>query len=70
MQASTRWSSSGVREARSQLLSDHFFSSFAFRKASTVLNALKNSRLPENDKGLTGPMVINEYCRLFGLKAE
>lgn len=42
----------------------------ALRNASTVLKALKKSGLPENDNGLTGPMVMNEYWRLFASKAE
>lgn len=45
-------------------------SSFASKKASTVLKTFKNSGLPENESGLTGPMVIKEYCRLLASKAE
>jgi hypothetical protein len=40
------------------------------RNASTVLKAFRNKGLPENDSGLTGPMVMNEYWRLFASKAE
>lgn len=43
---------------------------FASRKASTVLNALKNKGVPAKDNGLTGPIVINEYCLLDMSNAE
>ena len=43
---------------------------FASRKASTVLKALKNSGLREDESGLTGPMVMNEYCLLLASNAE
>ncbi len=43
---------------------------FVLRKASTVLKALRNNGLPEKDRGLTGPMVMKEYCRLFISNAE
>jgi hypothetical protein len=43
---------------------------FASRKASTLLNALKNRGVPAKDRGLTGPIVINEYCLLATSNAE
>jgi hypothetical protein len=39
-------------------------------KASTVLKTLRKSGVPEKERGLTGPMVMNEYCRLFVSNAE
>lgn len=50
---------------------DHDSSSLlALRNSSTVFKALKNSGVPAKDSGLTGPMVINEYCLLAMSKAE
>lgn len=43
---------------------------FADKKSSGLLNALKNRGLPENDRGLTGPMVMKEYWRLLASKDE
>lgn len=43
---------------------------FALRKSSTLLNAFKKSGLPAKESGLTGPIVMNEYCRLCTSKAE
>jgi RNA polymerase sigma-70 factor (ECF subfamily) len=45
-------------------------SPFASRNASAVLKALKNSGVPANDRGLTGPIVMKEYWRLLVSKAE
>lgn len=36
---------------------------FAFKKFSTLLYAVKNNGVPANERGDTGPTVINEYCR-------
>lgn len=46
------------------------FKPFASRKLSTVLKALRKSGLPENESGLTGPIVIKEYWRLLASNAE
>ena len=37
------------------------FRLLAPKNASTVLKALKKRGVPEKERGLTGPMVINEY---------
>ncbi len=42
----------------------------AVRNSSTVLKTFKNSGHPENDSGLTGPMVIKENSRLLTSNAE
>ena len=47
-----------------------YSSAFALKKASTLLKALRNSGVPENDSGLSGPMVMKEYWRLAMSKAE
>ena len=43
---------------------------FAARNSSGLLNTFRNSGVPEKDSGLTGPIVIKEYCRLCASKAE
>ena len=43
---------------------------FASRYASTMLKAFKKRGLAENDSGLTGPIVMKEYSRLWVSKAE
>ena len=42
----------------------NYFNLFAVKKSSGLLKAVKNNGVPENDKGETGPIVINEYCLL------
>jgi hypothetical protein len=37
---------------------------FASRNPSAVLKAFRKSGLPENESGLTGPMIMKEYNRL------
>ena len=41
-----------------------------FKKVSTSLKAFRKSGVPENESGLTGPMVMKEYSRLLMSKAE
>jgi hypothetical protein len=42
----------------------------AARKSDTELKALKKRGLPEKERGLTGPVVMKEYCRPRTSKAE
>lgn len=40
------------------------------KNSSALLKALKNNGVPANERGETGPMVINEYSRLSVSKDE
>lgn len=46
-----------------------FSNPFSYINSSDELNALKNRGAPENDKGETGPLLINEYFLDAILKA-